>query len=130
MKIKINEIRLICEGLRELPELPKKPAYWLSRFFSKLISEEKAFERVRMNLLTNHTKKDKEGKPLYVKNDKGENTNNYDVIDMNKYQKEFMELTEREFEIDYKPIKLADLGDVKLKPFTLLKLEKIIKEGD
>lgn len=128
MKIKINEIRLICEGLKELPELPKNPSYWLSRFFSKLNSEAKAFEKVRINLLTNHAKKDKNGEPLFKKNDKGENTNEYDIADMNAFQKEFAQLIEEEFEIDFKPIKLADLGDIKIKPFTLLKLEKIIKE--
>jgi hypothetical protein len=128
MKIKISEIRLICEGLRELPELPSKPAYWLARIFSKLNSEAKAFERVRMNLLTDHAKKDKNGELLFKKNDKGENTNEYDIANMNAFQKEFAQLIEEEFEIDFKPIKLVDLGNIKITPFTLLKLEKIINE--
>lgn len=130
MKIKVNEIGNIVEGLNEIlqKEIPVKPAYWLARFVNKLDNEIKAFERVRMNLVTQHARKDEDGKLLFVKNDKGENTNQYDIADMVAFQKEFAELAEEELEIDFKPIKLEQLGDIKLKPMTLAKLEKIIEE--
>lgn len=130
MKIKVNEIRSIGEGLNEIleKELPVKPAYWLARFANKLDSEIKAFERVRMNLVTQHAKKDENGKLLFIKNDKGENTNQYDITDMVAFNKEFAELAEEELEVNFKPIKLEQLGDIKLKPMTLAKLEKIIIE--
>jgi hypothetical protein len=130
MKIKVNEIKSIGEGLNEILEiaLPIKTAYWLARLVNKLDSELKAFERVRMNLVTQHAKKDKEGKPLFKKDKDGKDTNEVVVVDMEKFQKEFIELAEEDLDIDFKPIKLADLGDIKIKPIILAKLGKIIEE--
>ena len=130
MKITVGEIRLINEGLNEIleKELPVKPAYWLSRFMIKLDTELMAFEKARINLAIKHAKKDKDNKPLFKKDKDGKKINEYDISDMNAFQKEFAQLAEEEFEIDFKPIKLEMLGDIKLKPITLAKLEKIIEE--
>ena len=129
MKIKAGEIRFINEGLREIleKELPVKPAYWLARFLTKLNQETESFEKARVNLVVKHAKKDKEGKPLFKKDAEGKKLNEYDVPDMEAFNKEFLLLAEEEFEIDFKPIKLDDLGDIKIKPVILAKLEKIIE---
>jgi hypothetical protein len=130
MKIKTGEIRFINEGLQEIlqKELPAKPSYWLGRFLNKLSPEMETFEKARVSLVTKHAKKDDEGKPMFKLNDKGEKTNEYDVADMEAFQKEFLVLAEQEFEIEFNPIKLADLGDIKLKPIVLARLSKIIEE--
>lgn len=132
MKFKVGEFRNISEGLEEIltKELPVKPAYWLARFLIKLDSEVKAFERVRLNLAVQHAKKDKDGNPiLIIRKDKdGKDINEYKIADAKAFEKEFLELIEEEIEIDFKPIKLEALGDVKLKPITLAKLGKIIEE--
>ena len=129
MKIKAGEIRFIHEGLKEILqiELPVKPAYWLARFLTKLNQETESFEKARLNLAIKHAKKDKEGKALYKKDKDGKQLNEYDVPDIEAFNKEFLLLAEEEFEIDFKPIKLDDLGDIKLKPVILAKLEKIIE---
>ena len=131
MEIKAGEFRNINEGLNEILniELPVKPAYWLARFLTKLSEEEKAFEKARINLVTKHSKKDKKGKPVIITSKvEGKDVSNYDLADTEAFQKEFEQLVEEKIVIDFNPIKLADLGDIKLKPITLAKLGKIIEE--
>lgn len=130
MKFKLNEIRLATEGLGEIleKELPVKTAYWLARFLDKVNSENASMEKARIILVKKCAKKDKKGNPLFVKDKDGKDTNQYDITDMDAFQNEFIELTNEEVEIDFKPIKLEALGDIKLKPLTLAKLGKIIEE--
>lgn len=130
MKIKVGELKIIGEGLEEIltKEIPIKPAYWLARFLNKLQSEFGAFEKARMHLIDKHVKLDENNKPLFKKDKEGKDTNRYDIADMDAFQKEFDQLAEEEIEIDFKPIKLADLGDIKIKPINLSKLGKVICE--
>jgi len=130
MNFKVGEINSIEEGLNEIlnKELPAKPAYWLARFLISLNNEFNASEKARLNLISKYAKKDKNGNPLTLmrKDKNGKDSNEYDMADMKAFQKEFMQLNEEEFEIDFKPIKLEMLGDIKLKPITLARLGKII----
>jgi len=142
MKFKLNEIRLATEGISELSafaekngkEIPSKIAYWLARDLDKLNSENTPIEKVRMDLIKKYAKKDKKGNPMFMK-EKDENgkdtekdTNQFDISDINAFQDEFIKLTNEEVEIDIKPIKLTDLGDVKPTIIMLYKLGKIIEE--
>jgi len=128
IKLKAGDLRNIGSGVMEILkiELPVKPSYWLARIATKIDSELKAFETARMNLIKKHAKKDKKGNPLVIKDKDGKPTNNFDVPDIEAFNKEFKELTEQEFEINVDPIKLDALGDIKIKPVILAKLEKII----
>lgn len=131
MEFKAGEFKGINEGLVEIlnKELPVKTAYWLARFLNKFESEANAFEKARINLVTKHGKKDENGKLVIIKSIiEDKEVSNYDMVDLEAFQKEFEQLIEEKIEIDFKPIKLADLGDIKIKPFTLAKLEKIIEE--
>jgi hypothetical protein len=130
MKFKLNEIRLATEGLAEILEtpLPVKTSYWLARFLDKVNSENASMEKARIILVKKHAKKDDKGNPMFVKDKDGKNTNQYDIPDIDAFQNEFIELTNEEVEIDFKAIKLEQLGDIKLKPLTLAKLGKIIEE--
>jgi len=129
MKIKAGEVKIINEGLRGILdiELPVKPAYWLARILTKMNQEAEPFEKARVNLVMKHAKKDKDGKPMFIKDKDGKPTNDIDVADIGEFNKEFSVLAEEEFDIDIKPIKLEDLGDIKIKPVILAKLEKIIE---
>jgi len=129
LKFKAGELKVIGEGLSEIleKELPVKPSYWLSRIAIKLDSELKAFEGARVKLVIKHAKKDEKGNPIVLKDKSGKPTRNYDVTDMDAFNKEYDELAEQEIEININPIKLDALGDINLKPVILAKLEKIIE---
>ena len=134
MKFNLNEVRAMTQGLDVIlgTELPIKPAYWLARFLDKVQSEMKALENARMKLIEKYAKKDKDGKPVMKKDKDGKQRDpqQYDLTakNMEEFEKEFAELGKEEFEIDFKPIKLDQLGDIKLKPIVLAQLGKIIVE--
>ena len=134
MKISLNEVRGIQAGLDVIlaKEIPIKPAYWLARFLDKIRSEMEAMEKARVKLVEKLAKKDKDGKPVFKKGKDGKQIepSQYDFTDENmaKFQAEFDELGKEEFEIDFKPIKLDQLGDINLKPIVLVQLGKLIEE--
>ena len=109
-------------------ELPVKTAYWLARFLDKVGVEYKAFETARVKLAEKYAKKDKDGKPAMKK--VKDMPDQYDITDdnMKKFNDELGELGKEEFEIDFKPIKLEQLGDIKIKPLVLVQLGKVIEE--
>lgn len=125
MKFKLAELKPFAEGLREIldKELPVKPAYWLGKLLRKVETELNSFDETRMKLIVKHsTEKDEKGNPKV-----DETTNRY-MVDEDAFGKEFMELCEEEVDIEFTPIKLEALGDVKLKPITMAKLERILEE--
>ena len=132
MKITLKEVSEMQPGLDVIlaKELPVKIAYWLARFLDKVRSEIGATEKIRMQLIDKYAKKDKDGKFIFKKDSKGKDLGEYDFTKENliKFGKEYTELSEVEMEIDFKPIKLADLGDITIKPIVLLQLKKIIEE--
>ena len=132
MKISLNEVRAMQEGLDVIlaKEIPVKPAYWLARFLDKIRVEMEAMEKARMKLVEKLAKKDKDGKPMMKKVKDGEQPKEYDLTDENmaKFQAEFAELGKEEFEVDFKPIKVDQLGDISLKPIVLVQLGKLIEE--
>jgi len=134
MKFRLKEIMTMQAGLDVIltTELPVKPAYWLARFLDKVRSEIGATEKARVKLAEKYVKKDKDGKLMLKKDSKGKliDPPEYDFTKENliKFGKEYTELSEQEFEIDFKPIKLADLGDIKLKPIVFIQLGKLIEE--
>lgn len=130
MKFSLNEVMAMQTGLDVIlaKELPVKTAYWLARFLDKVGSEFRAMDKARIKLIEQYAKKDKDGKPVMKKvKDKPEE---YDLTptNMKKFQTEYGELGKEEFEIDFNPIKLEQLGDIKLKPMVLIQLGKIIVE--
>jgi len=132
MKFTLNEAIEMTEGLNEIltKEVTVKAAYWLARFLEKVSSEMKAMEKARMKLIEKYAEKDKDGKPLFKKDKDGNSLNQYDISNENaeKFSKEFEELKAEEFDIEFNPIKIDQLGDIKLKPLTLVQLAKIIVE--
>ena len=50
------------------------------------------------------------------------------MADMVAFEKELGTIMGEEIEIDLKTVPLSELGDVKIKPLDLMKLEKIIEE--
>lgn len=132
MRFSLNEVMGMQAGLNVIlaKELPIKTSYWLARFLDKIGIEFKAMDKARIKLIEKYAKKDKDGKPMMKKVKKGEQPKEYDLTDnnMKKFQAEYGELGKEEFEIQFTAIKLADLGDIKLKPIVLIQLGKIIIE--
>lgn len=132
MKITLKEISEMQSGLDVIltKELPVKTAYWLARFLDKVRAEIGATEKIRLQLIDKYAKKDKDGKFIFKKDSKGKDLGEYDFTKENleKFGKEYTELSEVEMEIDFKPIKLADLENITIKPIVLVQLKKIIEE--
>jgi hypothetical protein len=142
IKLTLREMRMMTPGLNAILgiDLPAKPAYWLARWLDRSSSEMKAVEGARLQLVKKYVGKDKDGKLLRKKDKNGKQLNQYDFTDenMEKFNKEFEKLLETEVEVDFKPIKLADLDSevcekcgqkkLKIKPIILFQLGKIIVE--
>ncbi|GAG58736.1 unnamed protein product [marine sediment metagenome] len=134
MKFNLNEVQAMTQGLDVIlgTELPIKPAYWLARFLDKVQSEMKAMDSARIKLIEKYAKKDKDGKPIFKKDKDGKELDpqQYDLTKKNMeiFTTEFTELGKEEFDVDFTAIKLADLGEIKLKPIVLVQLGKIIVE--
>ena len=130
MKFTLNEVMGMQAGLDVIlaKELPVKTSYWLARFLDKIGVEYKAMEVARNKLIEKYAKKDKDGK-LIMKKVK-DMPDQYDLTNenMKKFQDEFTELGKTEFEIEFNPIKVEQLGDIKIKPLVLVQLGKIIIE--
>jgi len=132
MKITLNELRGMQVGLEAVmsKELPVKVAYWFKRFMDVVVSKLKEYEKTRLALAVKYAKKDKDGKPVFKKDKKGKQLNEYDLTKENmiKFVKEFDELGQKEFNLPFKPIKIEQFGDTKIKPDILYQLGKLIEE--
>ena len=132
MKITLTELRGLQAGLDTImkTELPPKTAYRFKRLMDHAVSHMKNAEKVRLNLAVKYAKKDKKGKPIFKKDEKGKTLNEYDVNKDNliKFAKEFDDLCMKEIDLPFKPIKLDELGDTKIKPDTLYQLGRLIEE--
>lgn len=129
MKIKAGDLRNKGIGLIEILkiELPVKPSYWLARIANKIDPEIIAFEKARMGLVRKYAKKDLKGNPIFLKDENGKPVNEYNIPNLEEFQKEYDELSAQEIDINIDPIKLGALGDIKIKPVILAKLGKIIE---
>lgn len=126
MKVKIGELRTLLEGLTVLSEkdLPAKRAYWIGKTINKLSSEYKTAEETRQKLCEQHCKKDEKGEFVTKSDENGNQI--YSFIDQDKFNKDIIELWEVEIEIEFKPIPIDDLGDIKIDPMSMLKIDKFI----
>jgi len=131
MRFSLNEVMTMQAGLDVIlaKELPIKTSYWLARFLDKIGVEFKAMDKARIKLIEKYAKKDKDGKPM-MKKVKDDKPQEYDLTpaNMKKFQAEYADLGKEEFEVDFKPIKLDQVGDIQLKPMVLIQLGKIIVE--
>ena len=126
MKIKLGDLKVAMEGFQVLAEkdLPVKIAYWVGKTINKLGSEFKDLEAGRIKLCTKHCKKDEGGKPVQKKDEAGNLT--YEIQDMGAFNTELMELFNMEVDINFNPIKLDQIADIKIDSVTMMKLDKFI----
>ena len=125
VNINLGELREIVEGLNEVlnKELPIKPAYWLGKLAKKIQKEFAELEENRMKLVQKYARKGENGQPL-VENNK------FLFADQGSFDLQYKELIETDIEIDFIPIALDKLGDVKLSPIAMIGLEKFLAVDD
>jgi hypothetical protein len=123
MIIKLGELKEIVNGLNQImgEKLPVKTAWAFTKLAKTIQSEVKAYEENRMKLIETYGKKDDKGK-IILEN------NQYAIEDKEAFGKEFFELGNIEIEINFTPVSLGDLGDIKLSPVSIMALEKFVGE--
>lgn len=122
MKFKLNEVYNLSRSLPNVTnkELPINTSFRLLSLLKKCSEEIKILEESRIKLVKKYAEKGKEeGK-------EGE----FKVAEENaeKFQKEFEALLSEEVKIDFKKIKIADMGDITISVNDLMFLEKIIDQ--
>ena len=117
----------MLEGIDEMKgkQLPVKTAYWLRRAKQAILSALTPFEEIRKELVEKHARKDEEGKPILI-----EGTNVYDIVDMDAFNAEFVEIAQVEVEVKYKPMPIEAFGDVTASEEEIEKLGRLIKDED
>ena len=119
MKIAIGKFRVAQDALSKLltAELPVKIAFRLSRLYKVAQENLTAVEEQRVKLVSKYGKKvgDSEDMEVLPEN-------------LEKFQEELLSLLEEEIEVDYEPVGLDDLGDIKLTAVEMAALEPFLKE--
>lgn len=124
MKLTLNEAMVMVQSLPKImdKEVPAKTAYWMSRATDQLQSELRPFEKARFKLIEKYATKDDSGELVKT-------GDQYEILDMPGFEKEFAELAGQEIEIKYEPIPVDHLGDIKLTPRDLLGLGRLLRDG-
>ena len=119
MKFKLNEIFALTRSLPKLTEkeLPIRTSYRLLKFLKQCSEEMETLEKARVKLVEKYA-------------EETEDKSNMKVSEANtaKFQEEFNALLSEEVEIDFTPIKISDLGDIKVSTNDLLPLQRILEE--
>lgn len=123
IKIKLGELKSLVSGVNEImgEKLPIKAAYAFTKFAKKLQKEVQTYEENRRKLIDTYGLRDENGKLVI-------NNGIYEIADKENFNKEFVELSDIETEIDFDPISLGALGDISLSPLSIMALEKVIRE--
>ena len=121
MKFKLVEIRTIERSLMNLinKEMPIRVAYRLGKLMKIITIELSEIEEHRINLVKKYSKKGKEGDV-------------FEVLPENEsdFKREFELLLMEEIDIDFKPIPISDFGDMSISSMDLIKLDKLICDGE
>ena len=106
MKLKLSEIVGNIEGIKALAvvELPIKVSYNIKRLVRKLQPEIDTYQEARNAIINELGELDEKTKETKV----------VDPEKLKEFAKRVTELLEVEVEIDFEPIKISDLGDIKV----------------
>jgi len=119
MKFELKEIFGITRSLPKLTEkeLPIRISYRLLKFLRRCSEEMETLEKARVMLV------EKYSESTDAKSDRKVSEENTP-----KFQQEFTALMEEEVEIDFTPIKISELGDIKVSTNDLMPLQRILEE--
>ena len=107
MKVTLGDARGIMAGLPEVmkEKLPMKMSYWFARTIRELTDHTQDTEGVRKKLVEKYAAKDKKGKFI-------EKDGQYDIKDIEGFNKEFQPILDQEIEIKYDGITLEELEKI------------------
>lgn len=119
--VKLGELRGIAEGLNDIlqKELPIKPAYWLGKLGKAIQKELAEYEENRIKLVNKYGLRDAEEK-LVVEGGQ------YQFADKDAFGVAVTELANTEIEVDFNPLTLDQMGDIKISPVTMMRLDRFI----
>lgn len=123
MNIKLDNLANILEGMNILlqKELPIKISYKLSRLNKILFDEYQQFEESRKKLIDKYGNKDSDGN-LITQDDLVQFSEENRALFIN----EFSDLLDIDVHINFDPININELEDIKISPLDLLKLDSFI----
>lgn len=123
MKIKLANIKNMETSLDSLlkKELNIRVAYRLSKLAKQIYEELLAFEESRIKLIKKYGYFNKETQLYEI------DTKNQKNVD--DFTTEFNQLVSEEVDINFKPILLEDLGDIKLSAIDMMHFNDFIIEG-
>lgn len=123
MNIKLDNLANILEGMNILlqKELPIKISYKLSRLNKILSDEYQQFEESRKKLIDKYGNKDSDGN-LITQDDLVQFSEENRALFIN----EFSDLLDIDVHINFDPININELEDIKISPLDLLKLDSFI----
>ena len=126
LKIKLGEIEQILMSMKSLveKELPVLISYKISKLVIGLDNEFAVFNSTRFSLTEKYGKKKEDGE-LDV-NEKGMAT----ILPekMKEFNSEFGVLTNQEIEIEFEPISIQDLDDIKIPAKDLIFIREFLKD--
>ena len=101
--------------LRE--KLPLVTKYWLTDLAKKVSAEKIIVEELKNEIIKKYGVEEKEGSisiPLYIDDEEDQSETKRKILNPNyvSFEKEFSELLNTEKDLEYKPIKLSDLGNL------------------
>ena len=118
MKIKLEKLKIMEKSLSKLldKELDVIVAYKISKLVKQTTQDLTILEENRIKLVRKYSSKEaaKDG-TVSVDRDKQMDFHN-----------EFRKLLEQEVEVDFEPIPMEQLGDIKLTPIDILSLEDVV----
>lgn len=121
MKFTLAEIKLMSSSLSKLVhlDLPIKISYRLSKLLNFFDKEIITVEKARVELVKKYAgeNKDEEGGIRVAKEHEEE------------FRTEFEKLLTEEVEFSFEPILIDELGNIKMSPMDLARINKIIKEN-
>lgn len=121
MKITLAEIKSLEESLAKIfnKEVNIRTAYRLSKLLVKFSEEMKILEDNRIKLVRQYGVEDEKTKQITVPPEKTQ-----------EFYKELTSLMQLEIDIDFKPIKLKDFGNIELSASDVMKLDGKIIMGE
>ena len=108
-------------------KLPLNVKYWLNDLSKRVTEQKQECEKLREELIKKYGEEKDGGVqiPFYVKDDNGNDVQNEKLVE---FQNEYASLLNEERDLEYKEIKLSDIGNLETeetydKLFSLLKAE-------